>query len=162
VEFAIPAKDFNNLSKTERYKYALQSIEGLCYGEIDMIAAMANSAAVLKEIFSWWWIGFYLVKGPELVLGPFQGPVACTRIAKGKGVCGAAWENNKTVIVENVDLFPGHIACSAVSKSEIVVPLIKNGKVTAVLDADSEMLSYFDEDDARGLEKICLLLSALT
>jgi GAF domain-containing protein len=116
-------------------------------------------AAALKEQFKWFWVGFYLVKGDELVLGPFQGPVACTRIGLGKGVCGIAWKDAKTLVVPNVDEFPGHIACSSLSKSEIVVPMFQNGKVVAVLDVDSEALAQFDEVDALYLEQIVKLVT---
>ncbi|MCH5718077.1 GAF domain-containing protein [Niabella hibiscisoli] len=120
---------------------------------------MANIAAALKEQFKWWWVGFYVVKGDELVLAPFQGPVACTRIKKGRGVCGAAWEQERTLIVPDVEQFPGHIACSSWSKSEIVVPIIKNDIVVAVLDVDSEHLDHFDQVDQQHLEKIVSLLN---
>ena len=121
---------------------------------------MGNIAAALKEQFKWLWVGFYLVKNDELVLGPFQGPVACTRIKKGKGVCGASWEREETLIVPDVDAFPGHIACSSASKSEIVLPLDKDGKVIGVLDVDSEYLAHFDEVDADYLNKIIKLIDA--
>ncbi len=147
--------------KEELYKNALVEIEGLIETEKDLIAGLANVSAVLKNTFHWWWIGFYLVKHNELVLGPFQGPVACTRISHGKGVCGTSWANNHSIVVEDVHTFPGHIACSAQSNSEIVVPVRKNGVVTAVLDADSEHFSYFDETDRLFLEKICATLEKL-
>jgi len=141
-------------SKEQQYESLVPQIEALLTGEEDVIANLANVAAALKEQFGWLWAGFYLVKGDELVLGPFQGPVACTRIRKGKGVCGKAWEDAKTIIVEDVDLFPGHIACSSASRSEIVLPLFKNGIVAAVLDVDSAELSQFDEVDERYLNEI--------
>jgi len=141
-------------SKEQQYESLVPQIEALLTGEEDVIANLANVAAALKEQFGWLWVGFYLVKGDELVLGPFQGPVACTRIRKGKGVCGKAWEDAKTIIVEDVDLFPGHIACSSASRSEIVLPLFKNGIVAAVLDVDSAELSQFDEVDERHLNEI--------
>jgi len=141
-------------SKEQQYESLVPQIEALLTGEEDVIANLANVAAALKEQFGWLWVGFYLVKGDELVLGPFQGPVACTRIRKGKGVCGKAWEDAKTIIVEDVDLFPGHIACSSASRSEIVLPLFKNGIVAAVLDVDSAELSQFDEVDERYLNEI--------
>jgi len=141
-------------SKEQQYESLVPQIEALLTGEEDIIANLANVAAALKEQFGWLWVGFYLVKGDELVLGPFQGPVACTRIRKGKGVCGKAWEDAKTIIVEDVDLFPGHIACSSASRSEIVLPLFKNGIVAAVLDVDSAELSQFDEVDERYLNEI--------
>ena len=118
------------------------------------MANLANVSAALKEQFGWFWVGFYLVKGDELVVGPFQGPVACTRIRKGRGVCGACWERKKTMIVPDVEKFPGHIACSSLSKSEIVLPVIRNEKVLAVLDVDSDSLNTFDETDQRFLEEI--------
>ena len=145
--------------KTEQYQSLVPQIEALLYGERDLIANLANICAALKEQFKWFWIGFYLVKEDELVLGPFQGPVACTRIALGKGVCGSAWEQAKTLIVPDVDAFPGHIACSSLSKSEIVVPVFTNDKVVAVLDVDSEVLDQFDETDAHYLEEIVKLVN---
>jgi len=145
--------------KTDQYQSLIPQIEALVSGEPDLVANLANVCAALREQFKWFWVGFYLVKGDELVLGPFQGPVACTRIALGKGVCGAAWEQAKTLIVPDVDAFPGHIACSSLSKSEIVVPLFNNGKVVAVLDVDSEALDQFDATDARFLAQITELLT---
>ena len=128
-------------------------------GEPDLVANMANVCAALKEQFKWFWVGFYLVKADELVLGPFQGPVACTRIGLGRGVCGAAWQQEKTLIVPDVDAFPGHIACSSASKSEIVVPVFNDGKVVAVLDVDSDELDQFDESDAQYLQQIVALVN---
>jgi|SRR6185437_468903 len=148
-----------SIDKTEQYQSLIPQIEALVSGEPDLVANLANVCAALREQFKWFWVGFYLVKGDELVLGPFQGPVACTRIALGKGVCGAAWAQAKTLIVPDVDAFPGHIACSSLSKSEIVVPLFNNGKVVAVLDVDSEALDHFDEADACFLAQITELLS---
>lgn len=145
-------------TKSAKYEALLPQIKGLLEGENDLIANLANVAAALKEQFNWWWIGFYLVKNDMLVLGPFQGPVACTRIKKGKGVCGGAWELEKTIIVDDVEKFPGHIACSSFSKSEIVVPLVYNGKVWGVLDADSELYSHYDETDKHFLEQIVQFL----
>ena len=145
-------------TKEERYKALVPLIKALLDHERDIIANMANVAAAIKEVFSFWWVGFYKVKGKMLVLGPFQGPVACTRIAYGKGVCGTAWATGEVQIVPDVELFPGHIACSARSKSEIVLPVKKNGKVVAVLDIDSEHLHTFDETDRRYLEEIVFLL----
>jgi L-methionine (R)-S-oxide reductase len=141
-------------SKTERYSSLLPQIRALIGGETDLVANLANIAAALKEQFGWLWVGFYLVKDGELVVGPFQGPVACTRIRKGKGVCGAAWERGLTLIVPDVEAFPGHIACSSLSRSEIVVPLFNKGIVVGVLDIDSEKLNQFDEEDQRWLEEI--------
>lgn len=150
------AEDFQKAegSKTEQYKYVLSLIEGLISAERDATANMANISAVLKEQFGWLWTGFYLVKENELVLGPFQGPLACTRIAKGKGVCGKAWGEGKSLVVEDVEKFPGHIACSSRSRSEIVVPLIKNGLCIGVIDADSEELNAFDGTDKLHLETL--------
>lgn len=146
----------SNGSKTEKYQTLLPQIKSLIEGENDLIANLANISAALKETFGFFWVGFYLVKGEELVLGPFQGPIACTRIRKGRGVCGTAWAKAETLMVPDVDAFPGHIACSSLSRSEIVVPLIReNGEVWGVLDIDSESLNTFDETDARFLGGIC-------
>ncbi|RZK63361.1 MAG: GAF domain-containing protein [Pedobacter sp.] len=145
-------------TKAEQYQSLIPQIEALLTGETDFVANMANVAAALKEQFNWFWVGFYLVKNDELVLGPFQGPVACTRIKKGKGVCGSSWEKNKTIIVPDVDNFPGHIACASASKSEIVLPLIKGDEVIGVLDVDSEFLSHFDETDQSYLEQVISIL----
>lgn len=154
------AEDLNIIqgSKTQQYQELIPQIRGLLMGESDMVANMANVAAALKEQFNWLWVGFYIVKNDELVLGPFQGPVACTRIQKGKGVCGTTWAKKETVIVDDVEAFPGHIACSSKSKSEIVVPIIHKDKVIAVLDVDSEDLNSYDADDQRFLEEIVGLL----
>ena len=141
-------------TKEEQYQTLLPQIKALIEGEPDLVANLANICAALKEQFGWLWVGFYLVKKEELVLGPFQGPVACTRIQKGRGVCGSAWQQAQTLIVPDVEKFPGHIACSSLSKSEIVVPVIRNGEVTAVLDVDSELLNLFDETDKKYLEEI--------
>src|SRR5688500_1872833 len=134
-------------TKEEQYESLLPQVKALLEGEQDLVANLANVAAALKEQFGWLWVGFYVVKNDELVLGPFQGPVACTRIKKGKGVCGTSWEKAITLIVPDVEKFPGHIACSSLSRSEIVVPLIRNNKVVALLDADSSELNEFDETD---------------
>lgn len=145
-------------NKQEQYENLIPQIKALVEGETNLIANCANIAAALKEQFNWLWIGFYFVENSEyLVLGPFQGPVACTRIRKGKGVCGTAWADNKTIIVDNVEEFPGHIACSSISKSEIVVPVTVNNTVVAVLDVDSEALAAFDTTDANYLEQILCL-----
>ena len=136
----------------------LPQVKALIEGEEDLVANLANVAAVLKEAFDFFWVGFYLVKQDRLVLGPFQGPVACTRIRKGKGVCGTAWEEAKTQLVPDVEAFPGHIACSSLSRSEIVVPLIKEGRVWGVLDIDSDLLNFFDETDRKYLEEMCRYL----
>ena len=148
-------------SKKEQYESLIPQIEGLLYGENNLVANLANISAALKEQFNWWWVGFYWVQEDELVLGPFQGPVACTRIKKGRGVCGGAWEQGKTLLVEDVEKFPGHIACSSASKSEIVVPVYHNGKIVGVLDVDSELLAHFDETDQLYLEKIVGLIPHL-
>ena len=145
-------------SKEEQYQNLIPQIKGLLEGERDEVANMANVAAALKEQFGWLWVGFYSVKKDELVLGPFQGPVACTRIRKGRGVCGTSWAEAKTLIVPDVEKFPGHIACSSLSKSEIVVPLMKAGEVTGVLDVDSKDLDTFDTIDQKYLEAIIKLL----
>ena len=141
-------------SKESQYDSILPQISSLIDGESDQIANMANICAALKEQFNFFWGGFYMIKDDELVLGPFQGPVACTRIKIGKGVCGSAWGQKKTIIVPDVDLFPGHIACSSASKSEIVIPIIRNGNVIGVLDVDSAELNSFDETDADYLQQI--------
>jgi len=151
----------SSLSKEEKYTSLLPMLAGLLEGETSLIANLANTAAVLKEVFNWWWVGFYLVDGDELVLGPFQGPVACTRIAHGKGVCGTAWKAKATQLVPDVDQFPGHIACSGASRSELVLPLFNEaGEVWGVLDIDSEFLNHFDEQDVAGMEKLVRLLKA--
>ncbi len=141
-------------TKAEQYQSLLPQIKALISGEPDLIANLANICAALKEQFGWLWVGFYLVKNEELVLGPFQGPVACTRIRKGRGVCGTAWEKASTLIVPDVEQFPGHIACSSLSRSEIVVPLLQHGQVTGVLDVDSAELNSFDRTDQQYLEEI--------
>ena len=141
-------------TKEEQYQALIPQIKGLLEGEPDLIANLANLAAALKEQFKWLWVGFYLVKNDELVLGPFQGPVACTRIKKGRGVCGTSWKDEATLVVEDVEKFPGHIACSSLSRSEIVVPLFQKNVVVGVLDADSEDLSHFDKTDKKYLEEI--------
>lgn len=145
--------------KKEQYESLLPQIKALIAAETDGIANMANVAAALKEQFNWLWVGFYLVKNDELIVGPFQGPVACTRIQKGKGVCGNSWSQEKTIIVPDVQKFDGHIACSSRSQSEIVVPLFKSNEVVAVLDADAEELNIFDETDAYYLEQVAQLLA---
>jgi len=148
-------------NKIEMYQSLIPQIAALIEGEQDLTANLANVAAALKQQFNWWWVGFYWIQENELVLGPFQGPVACTRIKKGRGVCGGAWEQGKTLIVEDVEKFPGHIACSSASKSEIVVPVFKNGAIVGVLDVDSELLTHFDTTDQLYLEKIVGLISHL-
>jgi L-methionine (R)-S-oxide reductase len=141
-------------NKEEVYQSLLPQIKALIDGEPDLTANLANICAALKEQFKWFWVGFYLVKHDELVLGPFQGPVACTRIRKGRGVCGSSWQQAATLIVPDVEKFPGHIACSSLSRSEIVVPIIRNSEVIGVLDVDSELLDQFDETDKKHLEEI--------
>lgn len=141
-------------NKEEQYTSVIPQIKALVTYETDLVANLANTVAALKEQFGWFWIGFYLVKQEQLVLGPFQGPVACTRIQKGKGVCGTSWQQAETLVVPDVDAFPGHIACSSLSKSEIVVPVIRNGVVVAVLDVDSEQYNSFDTTDQQYLEAI--------
>lgn len=151
------------LSKAEKYRQLLPQLEALVSGENDTIANIANLMAALKQAFNFWWVGVYFVKNDELVLGPFQGPIACTRIKKGKGVCGTAWQNAKTIVVPDVDEFPGHIACSSLSRSEIVVPVFnKQKEVIMIIDVDSEALNAFDETDATYLEKIAQLISNFT
>ena len=145
--------------KKEQYQSLLPQIEALLYGEPDLVANLANICAALMEQFKWFWVGFYLVKDNELVLGPFQGPVACTRIAKGKGVCGVSWKKAETLIVPDVDEFPGHIACSSLSRSEIVIPLFYNNEVIGVLDVDSEELAKFDDIDAEYLQQVVKLVN---
>lgn len=145
--------------KEEQYEALLPQIKGLLEGETDLIANLANVAAALKEQFGWLWVGFYLAKGGELVLGPFQGPVACTRIKKGRGVCGSSWAKAETLIVPDVEKFPGHIACSSLSRSEIVLPLFSKEEVVGVLDVDSADLDSFDDTDRKYLEKIVALLT---
>lgn len=145
-------------SKEEQYKALIPQIKGLLEGENDLIANLANVTAALKSQFNFFWVGFYLIKDSELVLGPFQGPIACTRIKKGRGVCGSSWEREETIIVDDVEKFPGHIACSALSKSEIVLPLFKNNEIIGVLDVDSENYASFDEVDAFYLKEILKLI----
>ncbi len=146
-------------TKEEQYRSLIPQIKGLLEGEPDLIANLANVVAALKEQFHWLWVGFYLVKENELVLAPFQGPVACTRIQKGRGVCGTSWATGETLIVPDVEKFPGHIACSSLSKSEIVIPVFKDTDVIGVLDIDSELLNHLDETDKTYLEKIIGLIS---
>jgi GAF domain-containing protein len=145
-------------TKEEQFLGLLPQIKALLEGERDLVANMANFVAALKEQFNFFWVGFYLVKEDELVLGPFQGPIACTRIRKGSGVCGTAWDKAETIVVPDVEKFPGHIACSSLSKSEIVVPVFKEGSVIAVLDVDSSELESFDEIDQRYLEAMVKLI----
>ena len=145
-------------TKQERYEALLPQIKAVVEDEPDLIANMANVAAMLHETFGFWWTGFYRVEGEELVLGPFQGPMACTRIKKGRGVCGTAWAEAQTQVVPDVDQFPGHIACSSASRSEIVVPIFKEGEVIAVLDIDSAQLNTFDQTDRRYLEQVVEML----
>lgn len=150
---------FSSDDKQQRYKELLPQVKALIQGEPNLTANLANVAAALNMAFGHLWTGFYIVDGEQLVLGPFQGPIACTRIFYGRGVCGTAWKEEKTIVVPDVEAFPGHIACSSLSKSEIVVPVIRNGKVIAVLDVDSENLNTFDMIDQEYLEKICECVS---
>jgi len=147
------------MSKAEQYALLHAQLKGLLEGETDRTANLANAAALIHESFGFWWTGFYLVHGQELVLGPFQGPIACTRIPFGKGVCGTAWARRETVVVPDVEAFPGHIACSSLSRSEIVVPILRGGEVVAVLDIDSRELATFDGQDATGLEALASLIA---
>ena len=146
------------MEKRDKYEMLYRQLASLLDGETDEIANMANTTALIHETFGFWWTGFYIVKDGQLVLGPFQGPVACTRIPYGKGVCGTAWKRGESIVVPDVELFPGHIACSSLSRSEIVVPLIKDGGVVGVLDIDSKELACFDDTDRIWLEKIAALL----
>lgn len=148
-------------NKQERYDTLIPQLEALVAGEKDLIANLSNIAAALKQAMDFFWVGFYLVKEKQLVLGPFQGPIACTRIDFGKGVCGAAWKEKKTIVVPDVELFPGHIACSSASRSEIVLPAFQHGEVALVLDVDSDVVNDFDQTDARALEKIMRLIEKL-
>ena len=154
------AEDFtiSKGDKKTQYESLLPQIQGLLSGETNLIANLANIAAALKEQFNWLWVGFYWVEKDELVLGPFQGPVACTRIKKGRGVCGTTWEKEATIIVDDVEKFPGHIACSSSSKSEIVIPVFKQGKIVGVLDVDSSELAQFDTIDQFYLEQIVAMI----
>ena len=152
----------NNLTKIGKYEELLPQLEALISTEDDLIANLANIAAALREYFGWWWVGFYRVRNDELVLGPFQGPIACTRIRKGKGVCGTSWAGAQSILVPDVNKFPGHIACSSLSVSEIVVPLFNHaGEVAGVLDVDSERYDVLDETDLKFLEEIAGLLSPI-
>ena len=151
-----------SLSKAEQYEALIPQIKALTEGEPDLVANLANISAALKEAMGFFWIGFYLVKEGELVLGPFQGPIACTRIKKGKGVCGTSWSEARTIVVKDVDQFPGHIACSSASKSEIVLPVIKDQEVVMVLDIDSDELNTFDDIDAQYLEELCAHITSFS
>lgn len=148
-------------TRAEIYSSLLPQIQALIGDEKDEVANLANIAAALKEAFGFFWVGFYIVRKDELVLGPFQGTIACTRIAKGRGVCGQAWEQQKTLLVPDVDAFPGHIACSSLSKSEVVVPIFKNNSVWGVLDVDSDQLADFDESDVIHLEQLCQWIGSI-
>ena len=147
-----------SMNKIEQYELLYEQVKALINKESDIIANMANVAAIIHETFNFWWTGFYRVIDNELVLGPFQGPIACTRIAYGRGVCGTAWKEKKTIVVEDVHQFPGHIACSSASKSEIVAPIFKDNQIVAVLDIDSDKLATFDNIDKEWLEKLVELL----
>lgn len=147
------------MDKNKTYELLLKQVESLIEGEDNPVGQLANAAAQLQETMGWWWTGFYIVKGDTLQLGPFQGPIACYNIKRGRGVCGTAWQENRTIVVPDVEQFPGHIACSSLSRSEIVVPLRdKQGQVTAVLDIDSKDLATFDDTDAQWLEQICRVI----
>jgi GAF domain-containing protein len=150
-----------NSTKQQKYEELLPQLEHLLLPSDDLIANLANCSSALKTVFNFWWVGFYLVKNNQLILGPFQGPVACTTIQLGKGVCGSSWQQAATIIVENVNEFPGHIACSSASLSEIVIPIILNNEVVAVLDVDSEYLAHFDEIDKKYLEELAIYLAEL-
>lgn len=150
---------FNTLPKDQRYLQVLPLIKALIQGEDDAVTLLANTSAALKEAFGWFWVGFYMVKDGQLHLGPFQGPVACSRIARGRGVCGTAWEKAQTLVVEDVEAFPGHIACSSLSRSEIVVPILRHGQVLGVLDIDSEHLATFDATDKQYLEDLMAFIA---
>ena len=149
-------------TKEEKYTLLLKQVQALIEGETDAVANMANISALLYDTFHFWWVGFYLVRGEQLVLGPFQGPVACTRIEFGKGVCGTSWKEQRTIIVPDVEDFPGHIACSSLSRSEIVVPIKQNREVIGVIDIDSEHLNTFDETDAKQLERLAGMMNNWT
>ena len=151
----------HSTNKEERYTTLIPQIESLVEGEPDVVANLSNIVAALKQTMDFFWVGFYIVKGNQLVLGPFQGPIACTRINLGKGVCGTSWKEKKTILVPNVEEFSGHIACSSASKSEIVLPAFKNGEVALVLDVDSDKLSDFDDADKIALEKVMRLVEKL-
>jgi L-methionine (R)-S-oxide reductase len=150
-----------NSTKQQKYEELMPQLKHLLLPSDDLIANLANCSAALKTVFNFWWVGFYLVKNNQLVLGPFQGPIACTKIQFGKGVCGASWQQESTIIVKNVNEFPGHIACSSASLSEIVVPIILNNEVVAVMDVDSEYLAHFDEIDKKYLEELSVYLAEL-
>lgn len=147
-------------SLEEQYNGLIPQIEAIIYGESNMIANMANIVAVLKSQFNWFWIGFYIVNDDELIVGPYQGPLACTRIKKGRGVCGKSWEDKTPIVVKDVNAFPDHIACSSISKSEIVIPLFKSNSVIAILDVDSEEEDYFNDIDLKYLTKIAEMISS--
>ena len=149
------------MTKQEKYRLAIKQVKALVADETNVVANLANICSVLKETFQWWWVGFYMVDKDQLVLGPFQGPVAFTRINFGKGVCGTSWEKKETILVNNVHDFPGHITCSANSLSEIVVPITKDGEVKVVLDVDSELEAHFDEIDKNNLEEIGKIVTTL-
>lgn len=150
-----------NSSRADIYEALIPQISAFAAKETSRVTSLANITAIFKEAFNFFWVGFYVVENNELVLGPFQGQMACSRIRYGKGVCGTAWAQSKTLLVDDVDLFPGHIACSSLSRSEIVVPIIKEGRVVAVLDVDSDQLAHFSEVDVINLEKICDIISKI-
>jgi L-methionine (R)-S-oxide reductase len=149
----------SSTDKAERYRTLVPQIESLIRDEPDLIANLSNVVAALRQTMNFYWVGFYIVKNNQLVLGPFQGPIACTRIDFGKGVCGTCWKEKRTILVPDVDQFPGHIACSSASRSEIVVPVVRNGEVLMVLDVDSDRLNDFDHDDQAALENLMAIVS---
>jgi GAF domain-containing protein len=155
-----PNMSYSGLSIPQKYEYLHSFWNGIADDQVDWVANMSNAAALMKEIFNWWWVGFYRVQNNKLILGPFQGPTACTKIEFGKGVCGSCWKSESTIVVPNVHEFEGHIACSSISNSEIVVPIFKDNKIWGVLDVDSEHLNNFNEIDKIELEKFCLSISA--
>jgi|SRR5688500_10636054 L-methionine (R)-S-oxide reductase len=148
----------SSADKEEKYNTLIPQLKGIIEGETDVIANLSNIAAALKQTMNFFWVGFYIVRGEQLVLGPFQGPIACTRIDLGRGVCGKSWQNKETIIVQDVEKFPGHIACSSLSKSEIVLPAFKEGEVYLVLDVDSDRLNDFDETDSNHLSRVIKMI----
>jgi len=155
-----PNMSYSGLPIPQKYEYLHSFWNGIADDQVDWVANMSNAAALMKEIFNWWWVGFYRVQNNKLILGPFQGPTACTKIDFGKGVCGNCWKSESTIVVPNVHEFEGHISCSSISNSEIVVPIFKDNKIWGVLDLDSEHLNNFNEIDKIELEKFCLSISA--
>jgi len=156
----IPNVTYLDLSLPQKYDHLHTCWNGIADDQVDWVANLSNAAALMKEIFNWWWVGFYRVQNDKLILGPFQGPSACTKIDFGKGVCGSCWKNESTIVVADVHEFEGHIACSSISNSEIVIPIFKDNKIWGILDVDSEYLNHFNEIDKIELEKFCLSISA--